>query len=36
MKVERWRQNAVDKEEQASIIKQAKALRRLYIQAVSN
>jgi len=32
----RWRQNAVDKEEEASVIKKAKALRGLYSQGVSN
>jgi len=36
MKVKRWRQNAVDKEEEASIIKEAMVLRGPYIQGVSN
>jgi tRNA A-37 threonylcarbamoyl transferase component Bud32 len=35
VKVKRWRQKAVDEEERASVIKEAKALRRLYSQGVS-
>jgi hypothetical protein len=36
MKVKRWQQNAVNKEEQASIIKEAKLLRGSYMQGVIN
>jgi len=36
MKVKRWRENAVNKEEQASIIKEAKALRGSYMQGEIN
>jgi len=34
MKVKRWRQKAVDREEWASVIKEAEALRGLYSQGV--
>jgi hypothetical protein len=34
MKVKRWRQKAVDREEWASVIKEAKALREPYRQGV--
>jgi hypothetical protein len=36
MKDTRWRQKAVDKEEEASVIKEAKALKGTYSQGVSN
>jgi len=35
MKVKRWRQKAVDREEWASVIKEAKVLRGPYSQRVS-
>jgi len=36
MKVKRWRQKAVDREELASVIKETKALRRPYSQRISD